>query len=98
MDTGDMLAVLREKALADPELRQQLLATKHEKEPLVAFCKLALKAGLELTLMDLVEYGEDAYAAMCRSTNGGGENSPNIGDMDDAYENFLAGLRKNDQD
>ena len=30
--------------------------------------------------MDLITAGEEAYAAMRRSTNGGGENSPMLGD------------------
>ena len=36
--------------------------------------------------------GEEAYAAMRRSTNGGGENSPMLEGEDDFYELFFAGL------
>ena len=42
--------------------------------------------------MDLVDAGEEAYAAMRRSTNGGGENSPLLQGEDDLYEMFLIGL------
>lgn len=35
---------------------------------------------------------EEAYAAMRRSTNGGGENSPMLEGEDDLYELFFAGL------
>ena len=34
--------------------------------------------------------GEESYAAMRRSTNGGGENSPLLNWEDDAYEMFMA--------
>ena len=49
--------------------------------------------------MDIIEYGEYAYAAMKRSTNGGGENSPLLDGEDDAYEMFLFELeQQNKQD
>ena len=42
--------------------------------------------------MDLIAAGEEFYAAMKRSTNGGGENSPMLEGEDDFYELFFAGL------
>ena len=42
--------------------------------------------------MDLITAGEEAYAAMRRITNGGGENSPMLEVEDDLYELFFAGL------
>ena len=42
--------------------------------------------------MDLIDAGEAAYAAMKRSTNGGGENSPALEYQEDYYEMFLADL------
>ena len=42
--------------------------------------------------MDLITAGEEAYAAMRRSTNGGGENSPMLEGEDDFYELFFAGI------
>ena len=42
--------------------------------------------------MDLITAGEEAYAAMRRSTNGGGENSPMLEVEDDLYELFFAAL------
>jgi hypothetical protein len=44
--------------------------------------------------MDLISAGEDYYAAMRRSTNGGGENSPMLEGEDDYYELFLSDLRQ----
>ena len=46
--------------------------------------------------MDVIEYGESAYASMKRSTNGGGENSPLLDGEDDAYEMFLYELEQKD--
>ena len=42
--------------------------------------------------MDLITYGEESYASMKRSTNGGGENSPMLEGEDDYYELFLMEL------
>ena len=42
--------------------------------------------------MDLITAGEEFYATMRRSTNGGGENSPMLEGEDDFYELFFAGL------
>ena len=41
-----------------------------------------------------ISAGEDYYAAMRRSTNGGGENSPMLEGEDDYYELFLSDLRQ----
>ena len=50
--------------------------------------------GEELYEMDLLQAGEELYAAMKRSTNGGGENSPVLKGEDDLYELFFAQLPK----
>ena len=42
--------------------------------------------------MDLITAGEEFYATMRRSTNGGGENSPMLEGEADFYELFFAGL------
>ena len=42
--------------------------------------------------MDVIAASEETYAAMKRSTNGGGENSPKLTGEDDLYEDFFAGL------
>ena len=39
-----------------------------------------------------VYFGSKEYAAMKRSTNGGGENSPILAGADDLYEDFFAPL------
>ena len=48
--------------------------------------------GYEIYEMDLICAGEEFHAAMKRSTNGGGENSPMLAGEDDFYELFMAGI------
>ena len=63
-------------------------------DSLGAFCSVCREAGYELYPMDIVQAGDEFYAAMKRSTNGGGENSPVLIGEDDPYELFFAGLQE----
>jgi hypothetical protein len=92
MNLGETLDELKRKAKKDPALRQMLLATRDEKNPLSAFCSVCRQLGYEVYEMDLIQEAEEAYAAMRRSTNGGGENSPLLSGEDDYYEMFFADL------
>ncbi len=93
MEVVEMLDNLKEKARRDPALREELLATREEKIPLAAFCRKCRELGVPVLMdMDLIAAGEEFYAAMKRSTNGGGENSPMLEGEDDFYELFFAGL------
>ena len=94
MNISEALESLRSKALADPALRNALLATREHPDALAEFCRISTEAGLPIYEMDIIEYGEYAYAAMKRSTNGGGENSPLLDGEDDAYEMFLFELEQ----
>ena len=92
MDVRETLEQLKHKARRDPELKERLLATRNSKEPLSAFCDVSTREGLPITEMELVMLGEETYAEIRRSTNGGGENSPLLQWEDDYYELFLSGL------
>lgn len=92
MNTVEMLDQIQHRAFQDEMVRKTLLDTRYEKEPLEAFCKECRKLGYEIYEMDLICAGEEFHAAMKRSTNGGGENSPKIDGEDDFYELFMAGL------
>ena len=94
MTTLDILDRLQKDALCDRELRKNLLATRSEKDPLTVFCRLCRSLGYELYEMDLISAGEDFYAEMRRSTNGGGENSPKLEGEDDFYELLMASLQE----
>jgi len=79
-------------AKEDNVLRKALLATQESKEPALDFCRISTEHGLPIALIDLVMAGEDAYAEMCRSTNGGGENHPRIEWADDLYSLFIKSI------
>ena len=93
MNTVEMLMEVQTKALKDETLRKKILATENTAEPLDEFCKICQEAGYEVYPMDVIIAGEEAYAAMRRSTNGGGENAPMLDGEDDFYELFLAALK-----
>lgn len=92
MDTVALLDELHKKARADASVRKQLLDTRKDKDPLEAFCKKCQELGYPIYEMELICAGEEFHAAMKRSTNGGGENSPKIDGEDDFYELFFIGL------
>ena len=82
----------RKKAKADPILREKLLQTRENPNPIHAFCEICHAYGVSIYEMDLAMAGEEFYAEIKRSTNGGGENSPALEGEDDFYELFLATL------
>lgn len=92
MQIPEILDTLKQKALRDPALREELLATRRDPQPLSAFCSKCRELGYPVYEMDLINAGEEFYATMRRSTNGGGENSPMLEGEDDFYELFFAGL------
>ena len=92
MDTMVILDEFQKAARRNKELRQKLLDTKESRNPVVDFCRIAREYGFELYPMEVVTVGEEFYAAMRRSTNGGGENSPKLEGEDDFYELFLSGI------
>ena len=83
---------LQRKALRESQIRKDLLATRQQSNPLSAFCKECQALGYEIYPLDLIQAGEEFYAQIKRSTNGGGENSPMLEGQDDLYEMFLAAL------
>lgn len=92
--TMEMLEELQHRAHQDPELKEALLATREEDDPLGAFCRKCRELGYEIYEMELVNVGEEFYAEIKRSTNGGGENSPLLDGQNDAYELFFAALEQ----
>ena len=92
--TMEMLEELQHRAHQDPALKEELLATRRGDDPLWAFCRKCRELGYEIYEMELVNAGEEFYAEIKRSTNGGGENSPLLDGQDDAYELFFAALEQ----
>jgi len=93
-DVVGMLDELQSKALKNEELKQAFLATRQAKDPLATFCQVCRDAGYDIYEMELICAGEEFHAAMKRSTNGGGENSPMLACGDDFYELFLLALEE----
>ena len=93
MNTYEMLEQLQNRALKDHGLRAKIIATEPKKDPLDEFCKICRSLGYEIYPMEVIIAGEEAYAAMKRSTNGGGENAPMLDGEDDFYELLLAALK-----
>ena len=88
----EMLDELQNRAMKDGGLRDRFLKTRESSDPLEEFCRLCRELGYELYPMDIIQAGAEFYAAMKRSTNGGGENSPLLEGEDDPYEMFFASL------
>ena len=88
MKVLDELERLQEDALKDEALRNKLIETKTDDNPLSCFCRLARSLGYDINEMNLVYAGEEAYSGMRRATNGGGENSPMLENEDDYYSLF----------
>ncbi|MCR4842489.1 MAG: hypothetical protein K5840_04390 [Eubacterium sp.] len=88
----EQIEEIRKKAEADNALRASILATREADEPLWEFCEICRREGYEVYPMDVIAAGDEFYAAMKRSTNGGGENSPVLNAEDDIYELLLASL------
>lgn len=94
MNIDEVLSSLLQLAKKDPVICENLLAAADSPSPVSALCRLSTELGMPLYEMDLISAGEDYYANMRRSTNGGGENSPLLSGEDDYYELFLAQLRE----
>lgn len=92
MEIAEMLDEIKRKALEDEALKREFLDTRKDAHPVAAFCRKCRDLGYPVYDMDLINAGEEFYAAMKRSTNGGGENSPMLEGEDDFYELFFAGL------
>ena len=95
MNVISILDELSGKARENEALKKRILATAESRNAVSELCRLAQSLGYELYEMDLIDAGEEFHAAMKRSTNGGGENSPKLTGQDDYYEMFLAELKRN---
>ena len=90
MNTFAKLDKLTELARQDTALKNALLHTRNERDPLASFCALAQSAGVELYIGELFAVGQEYSDNQCKSTNGG--NPTPYDAFDDAYENFLASI------
>ncbi len=89
----DKLDKLLDMAKENPKLKEALVRTRESDNPIADFCKIATDKGLPMTVMDIVNQGEEFYAEIKRSTNGGGENSPDLDYQNDEYSIFMMRLQ-----
>ena len=59
MEIGAMLDELREKALKDRNIWQELMDTRKAEQPLAAFCAKCRELGYQIYEMDLITAGEE---------------------------------------
>ena len=81
---------LLEAAKKDSILKQKLIKTKNEADPMESFCRLCQQLGYNITIGELFALGKDMSDSKLRSVNGGGNFE--IDGWDDAYENFFLQL------
>ena len=74
MNIPELLAKLQQAAMHDEKIKEGFLKTRQSDFPLKAFCEYIRTLGYEVYPMEIIAAGEENYAAMKRSTNGGGEN------------------------
>lgn len=93
MEVVEMLDNLKEKARRTRRFGRFCLLPVRRKSRWLLSVRVR-ELGVPVYEMDLIAAGEEFYAAMKRSTNGGGENSPMLEGEDDFYELFLRGWSK----
>ena len=58
MNLGEMLDELKRKARKDPKIRQMLLETRTQENPLSAFCQVCRQLGYPVYEMDVIQEAE----------------------------------------
>lgn len=96
MDITEKLDKLLEEARNNAALKEKLLGTANSQNPIADFCQIATETGFPMSVMDIVNQGEEFYAEIKRSTNGGGENSPDLDFQNDEYSIFMMRLKGKD--
>lgn len=86
------LEKIRNLAQSDASFKDAIIKTAKENPSIVDFCKVCREAGIEIYPMDIADLDESFYAAMKRSTNGGGENSPHLNWEDEVFMEFINSL------
>ena len=89
----EMLDRLLDMAKHDADLKEKLLKTRQSDNSVADFCKIATELGFPMSVMDIINQGEEFYAEIKRSTNGGGENSPDLDYQNDEYSIFMMRLK-----
>ena len=83
---------LTEFVKADESLRNRLVRTENQPEPILEFCKIANSVGVDLTPYELIAVGEEYSDNQCKSTNGG--NPSPYDSFCDIYETFIDSIKR----
>ena len=89
---NEKLLRLRALALRDDSLRNRIVLTEREADPLSALCAVAASAGIDMEPEEIIACGEELSCNQMKSTNGG--NPHPYKSFDDAYEWFILSLRR----
>ena len=82
------------QASKDEAFKKRLLEIYDGDFSIKEFCKECNDVGIEIYPMDIADADESMYAAMRRSTNGGGENSPHLNWQEEAFDALMEEIRK----
>lgn len=90
MTTNEILDSLLKAALNNDDIKQRLLNTKNQSDPMEAFCQEATRLGYPVSIGELFNLNEILWENLLKSTNGGATYP--IEDWADAYEMFFSAL------
>ena len=86
----NQLKKLLQLARTHPEIKETLLKTRTQKDPMLIFCQTASELGVPISLGELLAAGEEYRSNLLKSVNGGA--SYPMEDWGDLYEEFFASL------
>ena len=84
---------IRKKASEDRGFAMRLIEAYESERPIINVCKVCNDNGIEIYPMDIADADESMYAAMRRSTNGGGENSPHLPWEEEVFKELIDDIR-----
>lgn len=87
---NQLMRELLQAARHDEGLKAALLASREDGEPYLAFCKVASAAGFQMTVEELMGYGQEYSDNMLKACNGGATYPFEY--LDDMYEMFFGAL------
>ena len=87
---NEKLSKILEEARHSESIKEKFLATRTEKDPMEAFCKVATSMGYDMTVGELLEMGEEYSDNLLKSCNGGAVYP--MDEWSDWYDDFFASL------
>lgn len=88
---NEKLVRILNEARQNSEFKQALIQTKESEDPMDAFCNAVTSYGIEITIGEIFEMGEEYSSNLLKSCNGGAVYP--IEGWDDWYEDFFIALK-----